>query len=81
MTNIEPDFEDDLEQTEEAIAEALNALTEVQAYTLKVEELRDFKAAQYALRNISEHYYGDNDVPELYKTRIEVEGNEKELMD
>ena len=76
----EDDFEEDLEQTEEAITDALDALTEVKAYTLKVEELRDFKAAQYALRNLSQHHHGDNDVPELYKTRVEVEGNEKDYV-
>ncbi|QAS68897.1 hypothetical protein HFTV1-gp64 [Haloferax tailed virus 1] len=76
-SDVEPDFSDDLEKTNEAINNALNELAKVKAYTLKVEELRDFKAAQYALRNISPEFAKSEDVPELYRTRVEVEGNEK----
>ena len=50
----------------DAVSEALNALTDVKAYTLTAEEIRDFKAAQYALRNLSTDHAGDNDVPGVY---------------
>jgi len=81
MTKPEPDFEDDLEETQEAITEALNALDDVKAYTLKLDELKDFKAAQYALRNLCEDHYTENDVPELYTSKVCVEGNEREFME
>ena len=53
MTNSEPDFEEHLAETNEAVQNALNELAEVRAYTLKDHEIKDFKAAQYALRNLA----------------------------
>jgi|AntDeeMinimDraft_4_1070355.scaffolds.fasta_scaffold04863_3 hypothetical protein len=69
MSDIEgeADFDEDLEQTEVSIACALNALADIKAYTLTADELRDFKAAQYALRNISRKHAGEN-VAALYDT-------------
>lgn len=64
----EPNFEEDLSQNEEHIIEALNELTEVKAYTVASDELREFKAAQYALRCL---------LPEEYDTvdsRRKLEG-------
>lgn len=72
----EPEFRDHVEQQQEAFATALNALTEVRAYTLKAEELRDFKAAQYALRNLSEDHASE-DVPDLYEVPITVTGDKR----
>lgn len=80
-TEPEPEFSDDVGDMKEAVNSALNELAEVKAYTLTVEELRDFKAAQYALRNLSEDYAKTEDVPELYEARVEVRGNERELKD
>jgi len=77
MTDAEPDFQDDLDDLNEAVNEALNALAEVKAYTLTIDELRDFKAAQYALRNISEDKANGNDIPPLYEARVEVRGDER----
>jgi len=48
----EPEFDNDTETTTDAIARALNEITEVRAYTLKPGELKNLKAAQYALRDI-----------------------------
>ena len=48
----EPEFSNDLETTNEAVARALNEIAEVRAYTLKADELKNLKAAQYALRDI-----------------------------
>lgn len=72
----EPDFRDHVEQQQEAIATALNALTDVRAYTLTAKELRDFKAAQYALRNLSEDH-STEDVPDIYEVPIMVTGDER----
>ena len=65
MSDAEPDFQSDLSEMEDAVTDALNALADVKAYTLKPDELRDFKAAQYALRNISPDH-GQHDVQEAY---------------
>lgn len=67
MTGGEPEFEEDLADTNDAVEAALSELTDVKAYTLKPEELRDFKAAQYALRNMSEDHANNHDVGELYE--------------
>ncbi len=48
----EPEFANDVETTIDAIARALNEITEVRAYTLKPGELKNLKAAQYALLDI-----------------------------
>lgn len=62
----EPNFSEDLEDAEEAIHEALEKLTEVKAYTFTPNELRDLKAAQYALRNISDEHK-NHDVTSVYE--------------
>jgi len=77
MSNTEPDFKEDLEQTQEAVTTALNALTDVKAYTLKADEIADFKAAQYALRNLSEEHQSEN-VADLYKESLIVTGDESD---
>lgn len=77
-SDAEPDFADDLEEMNDAVTEALNALADVKAYTLTVEDLRDFKAAQYALRNLSDDHARTEDVPELYEARVEVRGDESD---
>jgi len=77
----EDNFSEDLENTQEAIEEALNALTEVKAYTLKVDELADLKAAQYALRNLSDDFPKGHDVPPLYQASVEVTGSEKDIQE
>lgn len=65
MAKPEADFESDLEEQQEAVNSALNELARVKAYTLKPEEIRDFKAAQYALRNLSEDR-GQYDASSVY---------------
>lgn len=54
MTEPEPEFDEDVKSQQESVENALNELTDIRAYTLKTEELKAFKAAQYALRVISE---------------------------
>lgn len=61
--NTEPNFSADKNQMERQVNEALNALTEIKAYTLKADEIEDFKAAQYALRNLSPEH-GEHDLRE-----------------
>lgn len=76
MTGGESNFEEEVSEQQEAINKALSELAKVKAYTLKLDELKDFKAAQYALRNLSEEHANDNNVSELYKEEIVVEGDE-----
>lgn len=76
MTDTEPEFQEHIEQQQEAITAALNELTEVRAYTLTAEELRDFKAAQYALRNLSEDHASE-DVPDVYEVPMLVTGDKR----
>ena len=73
---VEEDFSDDIDEMQEAVESALEELSRVKAYTLTVEELRDFKAAHYALRNLATDYY-DEDIPDLYETRIEVRADKR----
>ena len=61
----EPDFNEDVSEMEAAVVSALNELTRVKAYTVKPDELRDFKAAQYALRNLSPDH-GNKDVQRVF---------------
>ena len=63
----EVNFEKDLEVMEQRVAEALNNLGDVKAYTLKPDELRDFKAAQYALRNLAPDKEGNYNIGDLYE--------------
>ena len=79
MTNPEEHLSDDIEEQQEAINTALKELTKVKAYSLKAGEIADFKAAQYTLRNLSEKFSGNENVAELYKTNLVVEGNERDL--
>lgn len=74
----EPDFQDDLAETQEAIENALNELTKVKAYALTADEIADFKAAQYALRNLCDEYDKTHEVSELYEVDICVTGDEEE---
>jgi len=76
MSDTEPDFQGDLSEQQEAITNALNELTKVKAYTLKLDELTDFKAAHCALRNLSEEHATHNNVADLYKQEVVVEGDE-----
>ena len=76
MSDTEPDFSDDLAEQQEAINNALNELTKVKAYTLKLDELADFKAAHYALRNLSEEHATHNNVADLYKEDVIVNADE-----
>lgn len=62
----EPHFQDDVDAMEDAVTDALNELTHVQAYVLTGDELQDFKAAQYALRNLAPDKRSDNDVAGVY---------------
>jgi len=73
----EPNLSDDIEEMEDAVETALDALTEVKAYTLKADELADFKAAQYALRNLSDDHSNEN-VAELYEVDLLVTGDESD---
>lgn len=68
MTNDEPEpnFSHDVEEMQDAVTEALNALTDVKAYTLQADELHDYKAAQYALRNLCDDM-GMHDVEGVYE--------------
>ena len=77
-TNPEPEFKDDLSETQEAIRNALNELTDVKAYTLTAGEIADFKAAQYALRNLSDDFDKPHEVAELYEVDICVTGDEED---
>lgn len=65
MTDSEPDFQDDVDGMKESVTSALNELTDVKAYTLAPGELEDFKAAQYALRNLAPEH-GQHDVESVY---------------
>ena len=65
MIDPEPEFNDDVKETQEAAATALKELSKVKAYTLKPSELRDFKAAHYALRNLTDEFSWQ-DVEEVY---------------
>jgi hypothetical protein len=76
MSDVEKEFESDVEEMDDAVTSALEELSRVKAYTLTVEELRDFKAAHYALRNLATDYY-DEDIPPLYQTRIEVRADKR----
>ena len=80
MSEPEDDLSDDIDEMQEAVTNALDELSEVKAYTLTLDELRDFKAAQYALRNMARQYYNE-DVASLYQQDVEVTANEKELKD
>jgi hypothetical protein len=66
VTDAEPTFQDDLDTMEQAVTDALNELSEVPAYVLKSDEIQDFKAAQYALRNLSPDKTSDHDVQGVY---------------
>jgi hypothetical protein len=74
----EPQFTDDKEEMQESIESALNELRNVRAYTLTAEELADFKAAHYALRNLHPEFPKDREIPELYQVRMMVEGDSRE---
>lgn len=63
----EPDFEEDLEEMQEAVNDSLRRLTDVKAYVLTGDDLQDFKAAQYALRNLSSDKTSDHDVEGVYR--------------
>ena len=63
--NGEPEFEEHKEEMIEAVENALNELTEIRAYTLSADELQDFKAAHYALRNLSPAHT-DKEVRRVY---------------
>lgn len=76
MSDVEQDFQDDIDEMRDAVENALEELSRVKAYTLTVDELRDFKAAHYALRNLATDYY-DEDIPELYETRVEVRADKR----
>lgn len=65
--NTEPNFSEDKEAMEQAVNNALNELTRAKAYTLKAGEIEDFKAAQYALRNLSPEH-GDTTYGRYYTT-------------
>ena len=73
---VEDDFSDDVEEMQDAVESALEELSRVKARALTIEELRDFKAAHYALRNLATDYYNE-DIPELYETRIEVRADKR----
>jgi len=62
----EPQFEHHSDEMQKAVREALNALTDVRAYTLTADELQEFKAAQYALRNLSNEH-ATEDVCAVYE--------------
>jgi len=62
----EPDFQADVDEMQAAVRRALNELTTVRAYTLTADELQDFKAAQYALRNLSPDH-GSEDIQAVYE--------------
>lgn len=78
MSEPEDNLSNDIDEMEEAVENALDELSRVKAYSLTLEELRDFKAAQYALRNIVRQYY-DEDVPSLYESDVVVTANEREI--
>jgi len=80
MSDVEEDMSEDIDEMNEAVEAALEELSRVKAYTLTVEELRDFKAAQYALRNIATDYYNEN-VADLYEARIEVRADKRREVD
>ena len=65
MTGGEPNFQNDVDEMEASVEAALNELTNIKAYTLKADELRNFKAAQYALRNLSPEH-GLEDVEAVF---------------
>ena len=73
------DFQDDIDEMHEAVNNALDELSDVKARTLKLGELQDFKAAQYALRNLSDRHAKDDNVADLYKENVVVEADESEL--
>lgn len=78
MTDPEPNFAEDKEAMEQQLTEALEALTEIPAYTLTAEELADFKAAHYALRNLHPDFPRDHDIPEVYQAELIVTGDMRE---
>ncbi|AFH22655.1 hypothetical protein OSG_eHP32_00005 [environmental Halophage eHP-32] len=65
--DIESEFADDVEDMHEHVEAALKHLSEVKAYTLKADELYEFKAAHYALRNLTGEY--DYDIDEVLDGR------------
>jgi len=67
MAGGEDTWDEDKQVLEDSVEQALREVTNIKAYTLTAEEIRDFKAAQYALRNISQEHAGDNDVAGLYE--------------
>lgn len=66
MTHPQPDFTDDVDTNEDAVNTALAELAKVKAYAMTPSELRDLKAAQYALRNLSPDFNDDYDPTEPY---------------
>ena len=73
------DFQDDVDEMHEAVDNALEELSCVKAQVLKLNELQDFKAAQYALRNLSKEHTKDENVADLYKENVVVEADESDL--
>lgn len=73
------DFQNDIDEMYESVNNALEELSNVKARSLKLSELQDFKAAQYALRNLSDRHSKDENVADLYKDTVEVEGDESDL--
>lgn len=63
--DTEPNFNEDVEEQQQAVSRALNELTKIKAYTLAEDELRDFKLAQYALRNLSEEHSTSTNLPDV----------------
>lgn len=63
----EPTFSTDQSDGQEAILTSLNALTEVKAYTLTADELRELKAAQYALRYLSPEFDTSKQASDAYE--------------
>ena len=66
VDDIEPEFNQDVEIQQERIVRALDELSGIKAYTLKPDEIRDFKAAQYALRNLAGEGYQHDIEKEVY---------------
>ena len=69
MSDIEAEFESDLNEMQEAVEAALDELADVRAYTLKADELQEFKAAHYALRNLAEPETYNYDLEEVLSGR------------
>lgn len=69
MSDVEPDFGEDKDEMQQAVEAALDELSDVKAYTLKADELQEFKAAHYALRNLADPESYNYDLEEVLSGR------------